>query len=106
LTDNLVTLAILSVAIGSAAWLFCKTEITSKPRLWIASRSGNKFFMWLSKLLNCPYCLGMWLSIAAVLIYRPRAVHLWLPLDLFVSVMTLSGLSMLTVLIIKKALGK
>ena len=99
-----VTILALSAAVGSASWLICKTEITLPLRVWIAKRSAGRFFGWLSKLLKCPYCTGTWLSVFAVAIYRPRIVHMWLPLDLLVSVFVTSGLSMLPVLWIKKAL--
>lgn len=106
MTSQIITILTLSAAVGSGSWLLSHTEASKPLRLFVAERSSGKFWNWLSKLLSCPYCTGMWLSIFAVLIYRPRLVHEWLPLDYLVSVMALSGISMLTVLIIRKALGK
>ena len=95
----------LSLAVGSASFLISSTKIASPPKVWIASRKGA-FYSWLSELLRCPYCVGTWLSIFAVAIYRPRVTHGFFLLDYLVSVMIISGLAMLPVLWIKKALGK
>jgi hypothetical protein len=106
LISEIAALLVLSCGVGSGSWLLTHAEISKPIRLFVAERSAGKFWNWLSRLLQCPYCTGMWLSIFAVAIYRPRLVHEWLPLDYLVSVMALSGISMLTVLIIRKALGK
>jgi len=103
MTSNLIA---LSLATGSASFLISSTEISKPVRIWVAIRSRNKFFSWLSRLLQCPYCVSVWLSIFASAAYRPGMVHRFLPLDYLVSVMAISGLSMLPVLWIKKALGK
>ena len=86
--------------------MISKTEISVPLRTYVASRSAHPFFSWLSRLLSCPYCTGTWLSIAAVAIYRPYAVHLFAPLDFLVTVFLVNGAAMLPVLVIRKALGK
>lgn len=106
MTDSWATVIALSLAIGSASFMVTLTKVFVPLRVMIAKRSGNRFFKWLSELLQCPYCLGTWLSIFAVAIYRPRLVHEFLPLDLLVTVLVMNGVAMLAVLVIKKALSK
>lgn len=105
-STSVITVLMLSAAVGSGSFLICMTEISKPLRLAVAVRASGGFWLWLSKLLGCPYCTGVWLSLFAVGVYRPQVVHGWLPLDLLVSVMAVSGLGMLPVWWIKKALGK
>ena len=104
--SEIVTVIALSLAAGSASFLICLTEITKPLRVAVAGKSARPFWMWLSKLIQCPYCTGTWLAIFATAIYRPRITHEFYPLDLLVTMFVMNGLALLSVLIIRKGLGK
>lgn len=58
---------------------------------------------WLGDLVGCPYCVSHWLTAAAVLIYRPRLVELWCPLDLLVTALAMVAFTAVVVGFIKWA---
>jgi len=78
--DALITLVLLGIAAGTAAFTLAKTKITEHGRWWVKKKST-----WLGNLFGCPYCLSHWLVAIAVLIYRPRVTDLNIVLDLGVS---------------------
>lgn len=102
------TAIVLALAIGAVAFTISLTKIT-RPMRDKLDRAANvrdsKALRWLHSLVTCPYCLAHWLAFGAVAIYRPRLVHMFLPLDYLVTAMAIAGASMLTSLVIRKALG-
>lgn len=71
---HLLTILVLGVASGTAAFTLTKTHITQRPRDWLGRQ--NK---WLNKLVGCPYCVSHWLAAVACLIYQPRVTVLAVP---------------------------
>lgn len=125
-TVDFVAAAVLAIGIGAAAHTIAKTKVTDPLRqrigrahrqrekqlaLWAqagldqdpATRS-QRFSYWASSLVGCPYCLSHWLSWAAVAVYRPRLLHLWLPLDLFAGSWPIIAAAMLTAGLLAKAM--
>jgi hypothetical protein len=49
--------------------------ITEPLRLEIGKRAaGNKIWKFFANLLNCPYCVGIWIAIPGALIMRPTSL--------------------------------
>lgn len=71
---------ILGIAAGVVSATTSRTHIFKPVRRFIAGKSE-----WLGELVRCPYCTSHWVCFAATLIYRPRLLNLWLPLDLVVA---------------------
>lgn len=68
-----LTVFIMAVlAVASVAIVITKTGITAPIRTWLEEQEPRGV-LWvkLSDLVNCPVCVGFWLSLAAVLVYRP-----------------------------------
>lgn len=82
---------VLSVAIGAVSFTLARTKIAQPLREKIAARNT-----WLGNLVGCPYCLSHWFAFGAAGLYRPRLVHLWLPLDMLVSAMVMVALAAFT----------
>lgn len=123
---NFVTAAVLAPAVGAAAFTIARTKVAEPFRArvgraytrWaknnppprdpdaLPSRPTGRAAAskWLSALVGCPYCLSHWLSWGAVVIYRPRLVHAWLPLDLFASSWPIIAGAMLTAGLLAKAM--
>ena len=59
----LVALVILVLAVARLTRLVCKDDITAPWRLAIDRKLGADSF-W-SRLIWCPWCVGMWVSFAA-----------------------------------------
>lgn len=89
----LVALVVSVLATARLIWLFWQDDITRPLRLWIDRKWGTKSF--LSRLIWCPWCLGMWMSgfvnayvLAAATILGGMdagvAAAMWLPLMLAV----------------------
>jgi hypothetical protein len=71
---------ILGLAAGVISVTTSRTHIFKPLRRFIAGKS-----QWLGELVRCPYCTSHWVCFVATLIYRPRLLDLWFPLDLVVS---------------------
>jgi hypothetical protein len=99
------TAIILALAIGAASFTVSMTKIFAPFRVWAVAHNKNRFGKWFSQLVACPYCLSHWFSFGAVAIYRPRLVHMFLPLDYLVTALAMAGTSMLVCLVVRKALG-
>ena len=104
------TLFILTVAVGCGAFMLVKAKIFSGLRQSVIRRTrpgapGRATWKWVNDLLSCPFCVSVWLAAGAVVVYRPRVLHTWLPVDMLTEVLAVSGGSMLVVLVIKRALA-
>ena len=80
----LETTVVLGFAIGAVCFTLARTKITQPLREKIKARNT-----WLGNLVGCPYCLSHWFAFGAAGLYRPRIVHLWLPLDVLVAAMVM-----------------
>ena len=99
---HLVTAAMLALSVGSVAFTVSLSKISRPPRMWLAARTG-KLGVWCFELTSCPFCVAVWLSLAATAVYRPWLVHMWRPLDFAVTALAMAAAAMLPVLVIKKA---
>lgn len=70
----LVALVVLVLATARLIWLFWQDDITMPLRLWIDRKWGTDSF--LSRLIWCPWCLGMWMS-GFTNAYALTAAALW-----------------------------
>lgn len=92
----------LALAIGAASFITSQAKISKAPRVWLARRKSAAG-RWLFDLVSCPFCTAVWMSLAAVAVYRPLLVHEWWPLDYLVTVLAVTAVSMLPVLITRAA---
>lgn len=73
-------LAVLALAIGALSLTITKGNIFEWLRAWIYRRSRNprewvrRPFGWLSELFDCPYCMAHWITLAAMLVYKPLLI--------------------------------
>lgn len=72
-----VNCVVLAFSVAAASFTIARTKITLPLRQAIANRST-----WFGNLLQCPYCVSHWLALAAVLVFQPRPINHWLPVDL------------------------
>lgn len=98
---------ILAMGIGSGSFMLSLAQIFAPLRLKVLERGRTSgFFKWLYQLLNCPFCVSVWMSLIANAIYRIRLVPYYWPLGYLVTALALSSGAMAAVLVIRKALGK
>lgn len=60
----------LALASGVVAVTITKTHIFLPIRVWLHDRNN-----WLYTLVTCFYCLGHWISAAAVVAFQPRILE-------------------------------
>lgn len=100
----------LAAAVGAGSYMLSKARIFSFLRQYVIKKRmnprpfGKGFWVWLNELVNCPFCVSVWLSAGAVAVYRPRVVRMFAPVDFLVETLALSAGAMLAVLVIRKAL--
>ena len=105
----LAWLVILAFAVFRVSWMFAREDgpfgvfavVREKMRMGITNREPGKFgdFNWtLSELLNCPLCLGIWISVLALIAVTIPGIAL----RIIILLLAISGMqSFLTLLIIK-----
>ncbi|WP_328745070.1 hypothetical protein OHT57_06460 [Streptomyces sp. NBC_00285] len=97
--NEILTTVFLSVAVASAALTVSRTAIMGPFREFVLRHST-----FAGRLVGCSYCISHWLSFGAVLLYRPRLTHLFLPLDLLVTTMVMVTLAAILTGAIARAL--
>jgi len=110
---EIVTAVTLSMSVGTGSYIISWSRISDPLRDWISGRARRGFpWNWLGDLLTCPFCVAVWLSIFATILYHPLLVHLggpapaaWL-LDRLTTSLAIAGASMLMVRMIGSALGR
>jgi hypothetical protein len=105
MTDHAATATALALAlaIGAASWIMTRAKISRVPRVWLAKRK-SRAGKWLFELASCPLCTATWLSLAATALYRPWLVPLYWGAGFLVTALAITAVSMLPVLVIRKAL--
>jgi hypothetical protein len=96
--------ALLSFATASIAFGITETKLLASVRAWIARRSAI-----LGELFACGYCLGHWVALALVAIYRPRLFEAWWLLDYFIAALViawLAGLQWAALCVLMEKAGK
>lgn len=106
---DVITAIVLALAIGAGAFIISSARISLPLRMKLRIKQQGEigpFRKWLSDLANCPFCVSVWLSLAATAIYRPWLVSLTRGgyiLSFVATALAISATSMLPVLVIKKA---
>jgi len=101
--SHAATALALALAIGAASYIITKARISKDLRIWLARRK-SRAGKWVFELASCPLCTATWLALAATAIYRPLVVSVAWPLDYLVTALAITAVSMLPVLIIRKAI--
>ena len=105
------TAVVLALAIGSGAFMLSQAEVFTWLRLNLLGRAKMgqpawQAWKWIYKLVGCPYCLSVWMSLIASAIWNVRVVSYWYPLGWIATALFMTTIAMLGVLVIQKALGK
>ena len=79
---------LLSLATASIAFSVTETKGLAPLRQWASSHSR-----FLGKLLSCGYCLGHWVALGLVAIYRPRLLTTWWALDYLLAALIIAWLA-------------
>lgn len=101
----------VALGIGSGAFIVSLAQVSQPLRFWVLQKSNPahhrwRVWKWLFQLLSCPFCVSVWMSLAAVGIYQPRLVRYFWPVGYLTVSLAVSSTAMLAVLIIKQAVGK
>jgi Protein of unknown function (DUF1360) len=80
----MIDFLILGMATGAISLVLTKSEALNFMHDWL-----EKHIPVLGKMLNCPWCTSHWVALFFVVIYRPRLVYVFAPVDYLVSVMVL-----------------
>jgi len=94
----------LSLVTASISFTITETKICAACRQWVKRRST--FF---GELLSCGYCLGHWIALILVILFKPQFFDTWWLLDYFFVVMIiawLSGFQWALMGLLMKATGK
>lgn len=80
--------ALLSLVAASIAFTISETAAFAGMR----ERAKN-WHPWLGKLASCGYCLGHWVALGLVTIYRPRLFEVWWLLDYLLTALIIAWLA-------------
>ena len=78
----------LSMVTASVAFTLSETALFAGARDWAKGRSAR-----LGKLAGCGYCLGHWVALGLVTIYRPRLFVWWWVLDYLLTALVIAWLA-------------
>lgn len=67
---------LLSMVVASVSFFFAHSQLAGTARAWVLKRSS--FF---GMLVECPYCLGHWLAVIALLLFPIRLFGVVWPVD-------------------------
>lgn len=93
--------ALLSLVTASIAFSITETAAFAGLRKWLQAQSA-----WLGKLANCGYCLGHWIALALVAVYRPKLFEAWWLLDFFLTALVIAWLAAFQWLVLSWAMEK
>lgn len=106
-----VVLVVLGLGAGSGSFIVSLSQVSLPLRGWVhgkcrpgAPRQGA--WRWLYELLSCPFCVSVWLSLAAVAVYRPEVLPYFWPVGYVTTSLAVSAVAMAAVVVIRKAVGK
>lgn len=85
----LSNLIILGLATATVSTTVGSSKLFRGLRSWVATQSP----FW-GELISCPYCLGHWVALFAVLLYNPPATAL--AVDLIIQWLAVTALSAVT----------
>ena len=79
---------LLALATASIAFGVTESKALAPLRQWAARR--GRFF---GELFSCGYCLGHWVALGLVAIYRPRLLTTWWVLDYLLTALIIAWLA-------------
>lgn len=85
---HFLKILVLSLSVSSISMTTAKSPIFEGFRSLI-----ERISTWLGKLVNCPYCTSHWLSLLAVILYRPVLFEQSRFIDYIVAVFAIVTLS-------------
>jgi hypothetical protein len=94
----------LSLVTASMSFTITETKIFAPLRLWMKSRS--RFF---GDLLSCGYCLGHWIALILVILFKPTLFQTWWLLDYFFVILIIAwvaGFQWALMCLVMKTAGK
>lgn len=99
--DAVGACAVLAVTSGTAAYTVARTTIFKPVREWV----DKNLIKWFSLLIGCPYCVVHWLAAVAVLLYRPRPLKMFWPVDLGVAWLFTVGMAAIAIGLVNRAIA-
>ena len=78
----------LSLVTAALSFTVSETRLFKPWRDWLEGRSR-----FLGELFACGYCLGHWIALGLVAIYRPRLFEAWWPLDYLLTAIAIAWLA-------------
>jgi hypothetical protein len=78
----------LSLVTASISFTVSETKIFKPLREWLKTKVA-----FLGELLSCGYCLGTWIALILVVLFRARLFESWWPLDYLLTALFVSWLS-------------
>lgn len=89
LEDQLLERVILlSIVTASISFTMTETKLFKPVRVWLKGKNG-----FMGELFSCGYCIGHWIAVTLVLIYRVQIFNVWSPLDYFLTILVIAWLS-------------
>ena len=86
--EQILKLVLCAAAAASISMTLTKAKVFSPLRQAVKAKS--KF---LGDLFSCPYCMSHWVSFLLVLVFQPRPIQVWLPVDLLLSAFIMVALA-------------
>lgn len=104
MTNTLIQLFTLGLAVGVCAFTVTKSQIFEEFRWFIQDYIDMDFF---TGLVTCPYCLSHWLSFAVIAIYQPDRIVVsdFVLFDYFVMSLAVTAIATVAVLVIAAAVN-
>ena len=94
----------LSLVTAGISFTITETKIFAAFRQWIKSRS-----VFFGDLFSCGYCLGHWIALILVILFKPNLFQTWWLLDYFFAVIViawLAGFQWALMCLVMKTAGK
>jgi len=82
--NDLLKILVLGIATGAISLVLTKSTVFDFAHDWLERKAP-----FLGEMLNCPWCTSHWVALFFVLVYRPRLLNVFAPVDYLVSVMVL-----------------
>jgi len=104
----MITKAILfSFVVASVSYFISCSQLTEMPRNWLHKvRRDWKPGVFFDELLDCPYCLGHWITIAIMLIFPMRLFGIFAPIDYIFTWLAISWMAGLQSMAMSRLLGE
>ena len=84
----MIDVLIIGIATGAISLLLTKSAVFNFLHDWL-----EKHIPFVGKILDCTWCTSHWVALFFVLIYRPRLLYVFAPVDYLVSIMVLVAIA-------------